>query len=184
MILVGVSGVTNGGKSTLCKLLLNHFKNSIHICQDNFFHPKDSGKLEYKPALNAYNYDVFECVDSEKFLSEFEKVTNHSPMYDVVLVDGFFLFKHVSLMGKFDLKYFFTLTKDQCFTRRSKRNYRWVGTIEYFEELVWPNYMNYLDFCQKIKEIAYLDGMEEVEKNFDFVRKQIDNILNKEKKLV
>jgi len=179
MILIGVSGVTNGGKSTLCKLLLNHYKNSTYICQDTFFHSKDSGKLEYKSSLNAYNYDVFECIDSEKFLNELEKTVHHVAPYDVILVDGFFLFKHESLLEKFDLKYFFTLTKEECFERRSKRNYKWVGTTEYFEELVWPNYMSYLHHCQKINNIVYLDGTLKIEETFETVRKQIDTILFK-----
>ena len=177
MVIIGISGVTNGGKSTLSKLLLNHYKNSAYLCQDTFFHSKDGGKLEYKPALNAYNYDCFECVDSEKFLNVLDKTINHEPAYDVVFVDGFLLFKYESLIEKLDLKYFFTLTKEECFRRRSSRNYKWVGTIEYFEELVWPNYTNYLSYCHRIKDVIYLDGTVDMEKTYETVRKQIDSIL-------
>ena len=181
MILVGISGITNGGKSTLSKLLLSHYKNSAYICQDTYFHAKDSGKLEYKPHLNAYNYDVLECVDSEKFLREVDNLIEHTPSYDYIFVDGFMLFMYKDLFRKFDLRLFFTLTKEECFRRRLKRNYKWVGTVEYFEELVWPSYSKYLEYCMQIdsNDIFYLDGAKDMSDTEKFVIEKINNLSKK-----
>ena len=181
MILVGISGITNGGKSTLSKMLMSHYKNAAYICQDTYFHAKDSGKLEHRPDLNAYNYDAFECVDSERFLGEVDSLISHEPSFDFIFVDGFLLFMYEFLLNKFDVKLFFTLTKEECFHRRVNRNYKWVGTVEYFEQLVWPNYIKYLEHCRarETSGILYLDGAAQMTDTYTFVQNKLDNIAKK-----
>ena len=171
-MIIGISGCTNGGKSSLSKLILNEFKNIVYINQDQFFYPKESGKLEYRAELNSFNYDCLEAVDSGKFLSFVNEIIQKTPKDHIILIDGFLIFKYLNL--NFDLKLFFTLTKEECCLRRSKRNYKTVGTHEYFETLVWPCYENYYECCQKqFNDIIYIDGINDMQNTFNLVKNKI-----------
>ena len=180
MILVGISGITNGGKTKLSKLLLEHFKNSAYICQDTYFYKRDSGKLEYKPELNSHNYDTIDAVDSETFLTDLNNLIKSNSNCDFIFVDGFMLFAYNELIEKFDKKYFFILDKDECLKRRLNRNYKTVGTLEYFEQLVWPNYISYYDKClnSKFKNFVYLNGCDDFIDTFELVKSQLNEIKN------
>ena len=147
MLLIGISGVTNGGKSTLCRLLLDSFPRSAYICQDKYFYTRDSGKLEYMPELNSHNWDCMEAIDTENFFKDFHEIMTNSDLYDFLFIDGFLLFKFHSKI-QFDQKYFFTLKKEECLLKRSSRKYKTVGSAEYFVTCVWPAYTEYYDFCK------------------------------------
>lgn len=176
MFVIGVSGVTNGGKSTLCKSLLKLFKRSTFLCQDSYFHKRVSGKLEYRPDLQSHNYDCIEAIDSESFFKDLEKIMSLSAEYDFLFIDGFLLFHFQSI--RFDKKLFFTLTKEQCLEKRSKRNYKTVGSLEYFDQLVWPCYTKYYDFCNSsFCDIFYLDGDKPAEESLNLVKNELLQLL-------
>ena len=180
MILVGISGITNGGKTKLSKLLLEHFKNSAYICQDAYFYKRDTGKLEFKPELNSHNYDTIEAVDSEKFLADLDSLINNNSDCDFVFVDGFMIYAYDDLVEKFDKKYFFILDKEECLKRRLSRNYKTVGSLEYFEQLVWPNYISYYEQCSNgiCKDSVYLNGCDDFNHIFESVKFQLNEIKN------
>ncbi len=119
MFIIGISGVTNGGKTSISKLILNHFPDSIYICQDSYFYTKDSGHLEYKHELKSHNYDSIGAIDSEKFLNELDIIIKKNIDSKFILLDGFMIFDFDQI--KFDKKYFFTLPKEACMQMRLKR---------------------------------------------------------------
>lgn len=172
MKIIGISGVTNGGKSTLSRMLLNELKRSAYICQDKYFHSRDSGKLEYSAELNSHNYDCIEAIDTEAFYKDLNEILNKSDLYDFLIIDGFLLLRFENL--SFERKYFFTLSKSQCLQKRLNRNYKTVGSLDYFESLVWPTYTDYYDYCKsKHSDIIYLDGNEPIENTYNYVKTEL-----------
>ena len=162
------------GKTSLAKRLVERFPNSVHIIQDNFFHKKESGKLEFLPEVNSFNYDCLAAIDAQQFSEYFNQVCS-TPDLDFVFVDGFLLF-YFDI--KFDKKYFFTLTKEECKERRSKRKYKTVDNPNYFEKLVWPNYLAYIEYCQnKFPDIEYLEGAMSLDQNFEIVKNELLQLL-------
>ena len=181
MKLVGISGCTNGGKSTLARMLTAHYPNSVHICQDTFFYTRESGKLEYVPSAGSHNFDTISAIDVERFSQSLDELMNHEPKYDYIFIDGFlvFMLKESEFMQKLAAKFFLTLSKEECLRRRSKRVFKTVGSPEYFEQLVWPCYQNYLKFCQSnYNDICYFDADAEgsVDLAFELAIKTIDSI--------
>ncbi len=177
MFVIGVSGVTNGGKSSLCRSLAKLFPRSTYLCQDTFFHKRVSGKLEYRSDLQSHNYDCIEAIDSELFFVDLEEIMALSENYDFLFIDGFLLF-HFHTKIRFDKKFFFTLTMGQCLEKRLKRNYKTVGSLEYFHQLVWPCYTKYRDFCMhQFDDIFYLDGSEPSEKSLHLVSQELVQLL-------
>ena len=68
--LIGVSGCTNGGKTTLCKRLLAELPNAYHFSQDDFYHERGSPHYTYIKELDSFNYDVISAIDMKRFHSE------------------------------------------------------------------------------------------------------------------
>ncbi len=173
MLLIGLSGVTNGGKSTLSRLLIEKFPRSAYICQDKYFYSRESGKLEFKPEVNSHNWDCIEAIDVERFYNDLKEILDKSSLYDYLFIDGFLLFKFNSVI-KFDLKYFFTLSSEECLRRRLQRNYKTVGSKEYFDLCVWPTYIEYYEFCQKtFNDVIYLNGEKNIDDHFALVAKAL-----------
>lgn len=73
-IVVGISGVTCGGKTTLAETLKNAFNNTIVICQDDYFLPKNDSRHVFIPELNYNNWDILAALDMNKMKSDINTV--------------------------------------------------------------------------------------------------------------
>lgn len=60
---IGIGGVTNGGKTTLAKSLQKHLPNCSVISQDDFFKPESEIDIDENGFLQ---YDVLEALNMEK----------------------------------------------------------------------------------------------------------------------
>ncbi|XP_063839741.1 nicotinamide riboside kinase 1-like [Scylla paramamosain] len=183
-LVVGISGVTNGGKSTLAQQLQSRLPTHTQvISQDDYFYPKDSQYHVPCPGgLAHHNWDIISALDMKKMVCDvMEIVKSHpdqndsshkggtgSPLSEevglrpVLLMDGFILYDDPEILELCDLRYFFTLTQEECWERRSQRTYDPPDPPGYFEACVWPMYEEHL---VKVKEgvpnVVFLDGMEE-----------------------
>lgn len=92
--LIGISGCTNGGKTTLSKRLLLEFPNSYHFSQDDFYHDRVHNKEAYHwiDELQSYNFDVISCIDMKRFRSELQKLVELGK-YDYIFL-GFYQSKY------------------------------------------------------------------------------------------
>uniref|UniRef100_A0AC11BGV6 Nicotinamide riboside kinase 1 n=1 Tax=Ovis aries TaxID=9940 RepID=A0AC11BGV6_SHEEP len=63
---IGISGVTNGGKTTLAKNLQKHLPNCSVISQDDFFKPESEIETDENGFLQ---YDVLEALNMEEMMS-------------------------------------------------------------------------------------------------------------------
>ncbi|XP_040846238.1 nicotinamide riboside kinase 2 isoform X1 [Ochotona curzoniae] len=185
-LIVGIGGVTNGGKTTLTQGLSRAMPNCCVIHQDDFFkralsrrlglrvfQPQDQiavGKDGFK------QWDVLESLDMEAMLSTVQAwlrcpqkfarahgVSVHPDVTDthILLLEGFLLYSYKPLVDLFSRRYFLTIPYEECKRRRSTRNYAVPDPPGLFDGHVWPMYQKYKHEMEADGvEVVYLDGMQ------------------------
>ncbi|XP_053512131.1 nicotinamide riboside kinase 1 isoform X2 [Artibeus jamaicensis] len=164
---IGISGVTNGGKTTLAKNLQKHFPNCSVISQDDFFKPESEIETDENGFLQ---YDVLEALNMEKMMSTIScwmensrhpqgstdsRSTEEVPM---LIVEGFLLFNY------------------------NTRVYQPPDPPGYFDGHVWPMYLKHrLEMEDITWEIVYLDGTKSEEDLFSQVYEDLRQELAKQK---
>jgi uridine kinase len=73
-LIIGVSGATCSGKSTLARSLHKELPGSSLICQDDFFLPVDSEQHTMIPALNHFNWEIISSLDMERMHTVIENL--------------------------------------------------------------------------------------------------------------
>ncbi|XP_042344832.1 nicotinamide riboside kinase 1 isoform X1 [Plectropomus leopardus] len=175
-VVVGVGGMTNGGKSTLSTSLHQQISNSCLIAQDSYFKddsvvPVDSKGFKQYDMLGALHMDKMMSDinswqrDPESFLRQRgpEHATpsvGEEEVY-VLIVEGFLIFNHRPLNELFCKRYFMEIPYDVCKTRRSSRVYTPPDPPGYFDGHVWPMYLkNRQEMESMVSGIVYLDGLK------------------------
>ncbi|XP_035495550.1 nicotinamide riboside kinase 1 [Scophthalmus maximus] len=190
-LVVGVGGMTNGGKSTLSKSLHHQIPNSCIIAQDSYFKddsvvPVDSNGFKQYDMLSALHMDTMMSeVDSwrrdpESFLRrrglnpEDTTLTVEAEDVYVLIVEGFLIFNYRPLNELFDKRYFMDIPYDVCKRRRSLRVYTPPDPPGYFDGHVWPMYLkNRQEMENMVSGIVFLDGLKPKEELLDAVCKDV-----------
>ncbi|KAK2714523.1 nicotinamide riboside kinase 1-like isoform X1 [Artemia franciscana] len=169
-VVVALGGVTNGGKSTIAKLLQDYFPLSKIMRQDDYFKLDNQDGMEYISELGHYNWDIMSAIDMNKFESEFNKnltVLSELPSKSLLILEGFLVLNYKPLRPLMDLKYFFELEYEECWARRQTRNYDPPDVPGYFEKVVWPMYLKHrkelLDDC---RDIHFISGSAPLSETF------------------
>jgi len=190
-LIIGVSGVTCGGKTTLSTELNKIIPHSVMISQDDYFKDVADPTHTWIAELNHINFDIISSLDMEKMhqdLTSMLKTTenlrnktknglNLMTFTDtnnlqknlckkieetgtkVLIIEGFCIFNYKPIADLCNLKYYFTLTKDECYKRRITRVYEPPDCPGYFEKCAWPEYLNLLgDVNENVKNVKYFDG--------------------------
>lgn len=187
---LGISGATCSGKTSLANRLHKEFKNSIIIHQDNYFLPIDDPRHVRIEELNHFNWDLLNSIDMDKMCSDVMSMIESSPDEincsatadkNILILEGFVLFKCKMISNLCDLKYFVTLTKELCWERRKGRVYEPPDVPGYFERAVWPEYLRHKDEITKNEDlkntITFVDGTKSIEEIFQMVTAEIKKSL-------
>ncbi|XP_061044879.1 nicotinamide riboside kinase 2 isoform X3 [Eubalaena glacialis] len=164
--IVGIGGMTNGGKTTLTNSLLKSLPNCCVIHQDDFFKPQDQiavGEDGFK------QWDVLESLDMEAMLStvqawmssprKFARAHGVSVQLDasdthILILEGFLLYSY------------------------NTRRYMVPDPPGLFDGHVWPMYQKYKrEMEANGVEVVYLDGTKSREELFHQVLEDIQNSL-------
>ncbi|XP_028270198.1 nicotinamide riboside kinase 1 [Parambassis ranga] len=194
-LVVGVGGMTNGGKSTLSKTLQQQIPNSCIIAQDSYFKddsvvPVDHNGFKQYDMLDALHMDtMMSDVDSwrkdpESFLKQRGlKPESGTPWVNeeekeeevyVLIVEGFLIFNYRPLNELLDKRYFMEIPYDVCKRRRSLRVYTPPDPPGYFDGHVWPMYLkNRQEMGSIASKIVILDGLKSKEELLSAVYKDI-----------
>ncbi|XP_018336019.1 nicotinamide riboside kinase 1 [Agrilus planipennis] len=206
-LIIGISGTTCGGKTTLANNL--HDKFPIHskvISQDDYFFEADDPRLEDIPDLKHKNFDSLGSLDMEKMLKDInimvqkrkgdfilnkfngettlsskhivetirEKLTSNN--ISILIIEGFCIFNYRPVADLCDLKYYISLTKDECYSRRMKRSYIPPDVPGYFEKYVWPQHLQQKkDVEENIPNVTWFD--EHSENKLDKIMSDILNVI-------
>jgi uridine kinase len=126
---------------------------------------------DYVPCLS--------CPDDEKLVTIVDQVEptmptpNTSPL-KVLILDGFLIFNDEWTSELCDLKFYFTLTREQCLQRRSLRNYDPPDIPGYFEACVWPEHVKWKGCAIEANpDMIVMDGFNDRVKNLDEMLKII-----------
>ncbi|XP_066430517.1 nicotinamide riboside kinase 2 isoform X2 [Eleutherodactylus coqui] len=189
-IILGVGGVTNGGKTTLTRRLLGALPNCCVVHQDDFFKPPDQievGEDGFK------QWDVITSIDMEamentvtawienpvKFARSHGIAPSPSELDEdvqILILEGFLLFNHKLLANMCSERYYLTIPYEECKRRRSGRNYTVPDPPGLFDGHVWPMYLKHR---QEMEEsgvsVASIDGLLSKDEIFTRVYTDIQN---------
>ncbi|KAJ8969151.1 hypothetical protein NQ314_001892 [Rhamnusium bicolor] len=89
LIIIGISGVTCGGKTTTATQLNNIFPNSKIFSQDDYFLDVEDPRHVWIPELNHINFDILTSLDMEKMHDDILKFIGDNNLKRVNHVDKF-----------------------------------------------------------------------------------------------
>lgn len=193
-LIIGISGVTCGGKTTLSRTLFHHLSdpNNINclsdhikiaevkiINQDDYFYDNDYPHHEWIEQLSHVNYDVIGALNMSKMCNDlytelgkrflFYSKTKTVTSINIMIIDGFLIFNHGVLNRLCQLKFHIHLPYEKCYERRIKRTYDPPDVLGYFEQCVWPMYEQNFNEIRNKDDIQLLNGEISKEKIFQHV---------------
>lgn len=188
---IGISGATCSGKTSLTTQLHQELKNSIVLHQDNYFLSKNDPRHVLVKELNHFNWELITSMDMDQMYSDilqliesFPNENNPSEMVNknILILDGFSLFKCKVISNLCDRKYFITLNKEQCWERRKERKYDPPDVPGYFEKVVWPEHIKHKDELMKDDDlcntITFIDGSKSKNEIFEIIFNEIKKLLS------
>jgi hypothetical protein len=148
VILIGISGATRSGKSTLARRLseLRIFDDEVCtiIHQDEFFRPGDHD-----------NWETPEVVDHHRFGRAITRAVAraHARGSHLVIVEGFLAFNDPTLTESFDLLVWLDIDESQC---RARRETTAPVPAGYHQRYIWPEHQRY-----RVRVLPRLQAMDD-----------------------
>ncbi|XP_054159572.1 nicotinamide riboside kinase 1-like [Oppia nitens] len=193
-MIIGISGVTCGGKTTLTQRLAQHFTDCVTMDQDQYFRLEEDPNHEWvdvSPGVRHQNWESMASMDWQAMTNAINDIIAKEPPKSsdypaLLIVDGFLIFNYKPISDVFYKKFFITIDKDECLRRRTERAYLPPDPNGYFESWVWPMYLknrHLMNDCQNDVPIEYLDGSLDKDIIFETVLENINQLLSQQTKL-
>nr|CAB3227266.1 nicotinamide riboside kinase 1-like [Phallusia mammillata] len=182
VLVIGISGVTNGGKTSITNELKKRWKKQfvLHtVHQDDYY--KDEADIAVDPQNGLLQWDVpeaFHMVQMKAAIKESILKLEQSPSQTILIVEGILLFCDSDLNKMFDRRYFLTLPLDEAKLRRGNRVYEPPDVPGLFEKHVWPMYLHYKRQMEKyVENVVILDGTNDFKTVVDSVQSDVVQFL-------
>nr|XP_004225951.1 nicotinamide riboside kinase 1-like isoform X1 [Ciona intestinalis]XP_026689871.1 nicotinamide riboside kinase 1-like isoform X1 [Ciona intestinalis] len=196
ILVVGISGVSNGGKTTLANHLKEYFGwKQVHVKvlhQDDYY--KEEVDIPVNKATGILNWDVLEAFDCKSFVENFDSalsdlkalaedsndiengVSGFQPKTSVLIIEGILLYNQDVVNKWMDKKYFLTLPYEEAKRRRKLRVYEPPDVPGMFDLSVWPMYLKHVD---EIREVHKISGLQSKDAVFAFVKQDLKHAITK-----
>jgi len=201
-IVIGLSGVSCSGKTTLATHLYMFFKNSKNnhyfgkntiissvdlISQDNYFFPADYSGHIVERQVNHVNWEVMGALNMEQMCQDITKllepkISSQIPcqvdlkFYNILILEGFLLFNHQFTSNICNIKLHLHICYETCRLRRCTRVYDPPDVPAYFEAFVWPYYEKHLKALPCFNDILFVNGDTSSSNIFNFSLKHFRSL--------
>ncbi|XP_070543031.1 nicotinamide riboside kinase 1-like isoform X2 [Ptychodera flava] len=170
-VVVGISGVSNGGKTTLASRLEKDIPNSYNISQDTYFVEEEDVLIDEKTGyerwddLTAMNMDEMMkdvndwITNPQKFCPEIPSDQSKHPVH-VLIIEGILIFNY------------------------RQRVYIPPDPPGMFDEYVWRMYLeNKKELENEMKvDMVYLDGTKNPDENYNKIKEDLLTLINSAEK--
>lgn len=179
-LVVGITGVTCSGKSTLARSIISEINakkvqfpdyitiGSVELIkQDDYFHPKTSAEHVWIPEFNYINREILTALNMSKMCADVKGIigayqpytkTGEKCILNILVIEGFLIFNCEEVGDMCQIKIDVQLSYDECCKRRLKRTYNPPNPAGYFEKIIWPFYQQHLNEYKNIKDLYVING--------------------------
>jgi nicotinamide/nicotinate riboside kinase len=204
LVVVGMSGCSCSGKTTLATLLKSHIDELNktksepvtvhHVNMDDFYRTRDRQHMPYLPELATFNFDTIRSLDLAKFHSHLHALVTSvnsdnnttTTRLTILIVEGFLLYDDELLFPLLDRRYFLHLGREECMRRRALRTYQIDEVAGYAEQCMWPAYCAYMQRLLLLQQlhksdttaIVFVDGERSIDHNFNFILRDLFHSLS------
>lgn len=193
-LIIGISGVTCGGKTTLTQSLYRYLSDPSNgnclsetvtigqvklINQDEYFYPENHPNHEWIDYINHVNYDIIGSLNMTQMCNDLNAAlgkrfvlytkSKSTSVVNIMLIDGFLIFNHSVINRLCQFKFHIHLPYEKCYERRLTRIYEPADVLGYFELCVWPMYEQNFSEIKGKEDIVLLNGETSREKLFEYV---------------
>ncbi len=202
-IIIGVTGGSGGGKTSVSREILNHFPHSKIAMIEHDSYYKDQSHLTFEERV-ATNYDHPLAFDTDLMIEHIKELqagrpvdipiydytqhTRSSETYrqepqDVFIVEGILVLEDERLRNLMDIKLFVDTDDDIRIIRRIKRDMEERGRsldsiIEQYTSVVKPMYHQFIEPTKRYADIIVPEGGEN-HVAIDLINTKVDSILTK-----
>ncbi|MBM7689454.1 uridine kinase [Enterococcus ureilyticus] len=184
-IVIGVTGGSGSGKTSVSRAIFNHFPNHsiMMLEQDSYY--KDQSNLSFEERLKT-NYDHPFAFDTDLLIAHLQQLINYQtiekPVYDyvahtrssdvliqepkeVIILEGILILEDSRLRELMDIKLYVDTDDDIRIIRRIKRDMEERGrtldsVIEQYLTVVKPMYHQFIEPTKRYADVIVPEGGE------------------------
>lgn len=179
--IIGITGGSGSGKSTVVKRIQEKYPDTVLIAQDSYY---KSAKYINNSNITAYNFDHPDAFDMELMLQNISDLKEGRscmmPQYDfvhhcrkdefvevkpsgIIIIDGLMVFYDERIRDLLDLKLYVDTPADIRFIRRLQRDVAERGrtmesVIEQYINVVRPGHMTFIEPSKEYADLIIPEG--------------------------
>ncbi|HER2923661.1 TPA: uridine kinase [Streptococcus pyogenes] len=200
-IIIGVTGGSGGGKTSVSRAILDSFPNArIAMIQHDSYY-KDQSHMSFEERVKT-NYDHPLAFDTDFMIQQLKELLAGRPVdipiydykkhtrsnttfrqdpQDVIIVEGILVLEDERLRDLMDIKLFVDTDDDICIIRRIKRDMMERGRslesiIDQYTSVVKPMYHQFIEPSKRYADIVIPEGVSNVVA-IDVINSKIASIL-------
>ena len=152
-MIIGIGGISTGGKSWLAQKIKEHYRNEKTVsilCQDDYALPEEEIPL----IKDHIDWEIPKSMDFDRF---YRAIVKNARSSDVVVAEGIFVFHQPRFVELFDKMIYFTL-KEETFLERKRKDLRWGREPDWYIDHIWRNHHIYREEKEVLDKMLVVPG--------------------------